>query len=145
MIGTMAMRTPTDTSTGTRWSRGPGVRKSRGPVCLVAATLAGITGLFAQSQPTTYRESVAGTLVSFEMVQVPGGAMQPSFYMSRTEVTWDLYDVYALGLDADAPRPAGIDAIGRPSNPYGAPDYGWGHAGYPAISIAREAADAYVA
>ncbi len=101
------------------------------------------TSVLAQSQPSTYRETIAGTLVSFEMVLVPGSATQPSFYMGRTEVTWDLYDVYALGLDADAPKPAGLDAIGRPSNPYGAPDYGWGHAGYAAISVTRHAAESF--
>jgi len=98
----------------------------------------------AQSPPTTYRETIPGTAVTFEMVLVPGaGAIEP-FYIGRTEVTWDMYDVFALALDE--PRPsAGADAFARPSKPYGAPDYGWGHAGYPAISIAREAADAFTA
>ena len=38
---------------------------------------------------------------------------------------------------------AGTDAVSRPSKPYGAPDYGWGHRGFPAISVARPAADAF--
>ena len=96
--------------------------------------------LSAQSQPTTYRESIPGTLVSFEMVLVPGGGTVPPLYWGKTEVTWDMYDVYALSLDAAAPRPKGVDAIARPSAPYGAPDYGWGHAGYAAISVTRQAA-----
>lgn len=125
-------------------SSGPGVQTSGGPaILLVAATLAAMTSLVAQSQPTTYRETIAGTLVSFDMVLVPGGPAQPSFYMGRTEVTWDLYDVYALGLDTDAPRPEGLDTVARPSNPYGAPDYGWGHAGYPVISVTRHAAESF--
>ena len=96
----------------------------------------------AQSPPTTYRETIPGTSVSFEMVLVPAGGPVEPFYIGRTEVTWDMYDVFALGLDE--PRPAGgADALARPSKPYGAPDYGWGHAGYPAISIAREAAEAF--
>jgi formylglycine-generating enzyme required for sulfatase activity len=33
--------------------------------------------------------------------------------------------------------------VARPSHPYGAPDYGCGHAGYPAISIARAGAEAF--
>ncbi|HEX6324294.1 MAG TPA: SUMF1/EgtB/PvdO family nonheme iron enzyme [Vicinamibacterales bacterium] len=98
----------------------------------------------APSPPTTYRETIAGTSISFEMVLVPGGAAVEPFHIGRTEVTWDVYDVFALGLDR--PRPAGgADAFARPSKPYGAPDYGWGHAGFPAISIAREAADAFTA
>jgi formylglycine-generating enzyme required for sulfatase activity len=94
------------------------------------------------SPPTTYRETIPGTLVSFEMARVPGGAGVAPFYLGRTEVTWDMYDVFALGLDEKTPAGA-ADAVARPSKPYGAPDYGWGHAGYPAISIAREAAEAF--
>ena len=100
--------------------------------------------------PQAYRESIPGTLVNFEMVPVPGGTVsvdgkdvkiQP-FLIGRTEVTWDLYDVFALGLDAG--KPGGeADAVARPSRPYAVPDYGWGHAGYPAISIARTGAEAF--
>src|SRR5688572_1411082 len=74
-----------------------------------------------------YRESIADTLVSFEMVLVADGLAKP-FYIGRTEVTWDMYDVFALGLDRPGDR-GGADAIARPSQPYGAPDEGWGHAG----------------
>jgi formylglycine-generating enzyme required for sulfatase activity len=88
-----------------------------------------------------YRESIPGTLVSFEMVLVPG---EPPLYVGRTEVTWDMYDVFALGLDTPA-KSDGADAIARPSQPYGAPDYGWGHAGYPVISVTRSAAEAFCA
>ncbi len=99
-------------------------------------------GQVLASPPTTYRETIAGTLVTFEMALVPGGDAVEPFYLGRTEVTWDLYDVFALGLDEKRPA-GGADAVARPSRPYGAPDYGWGHAGYPAISIAREAAGAF--
>ena len=76
------------------------------------------------------RETIAGTTVSFEMVLVPKGAVSVNgasetagpFYIGRTEVTWDMYDVFALGLDTPESRPAGSDGIARPSNPYGAPD-----------------------
>jgi formylglycine-generating enzyme required for sulfatase activity len=86
--------------------------------------------------------------VSFEMVRVPRGtvtidgkavSVEP-YSIGRTEVTWDMYDVFALGQDAPS---QGVDAVSRPSQPYGAPDYGWGHAGYAAISIARPAAEAF--
>ena len=101
-----------------------------------------------------YHEKIDGTLVSFEMLQVPGGEAEirrdgastvvkvESFYIGVTEVTWDLYDVFALELDKAADRGTS-DAIARPSNPYGAPDYGWGHAGFPAISLTRAAAEAF--
>ena len=94
----------------------------------------------APVRPSPYRESIAGTLVSFEMAFVPGSGTIKGFYIGRTEVTWDLYDLYALELD----RPSGTaDATARPSRPYGAPDRGWGHAGYPAISITRDGAEAF--
>lgn len=91
--------------------------------------------------PPLYRESIAGTLVSFEMVLVPA-SQTTSFYISRTEVTWDLYDVFMLGLDKPM-ETSGADAVARPSQPYGAPDEGWGHAGYPAIAVTRTAAEAF--
>lgn len=106
----------------------------------------------AARQAPNYQQSVPGSLVTFEMVLVPGGQVTMDgatvtvapFYMGRTEVTWDLYDVFALGVDGGAARDRGAaDATARPSNPYGAPDYGWGHQGYAAISIARPAADAF--
>ena len=64
------------------------------------------------------------------------------FHIGRTEVTWDMYDVFALGLDV-AKEKTSADAVARPSQPYGAPDYGWGHAGFPAISVTRDAAEAF--
>lgn len=93
-------------------------------------------------QLTPYVDSIPGTLVSFEMVPVPAGAGVAPFWISRTEVTWDAYDVFALGLDTAA-QTRDADAIARPSRPYGAPDYGFGHAGYPVISVTRQAAEAY--
>jgi formylglycine-generating enzyme required for sulfatase activity len=89
------------------------------------------------------------------MVPVPGGTVRVAgqkvevkpFFIGRTEVTWDLYDVFSLGLELpknDVPKGSGgADAIARPSQPYGSPDYGWGHAGYPVISVARQAAQAF--
>ena len=117
--------------------------------CGAAATLCAPIPARADDQAvaspsTTYRETIPGTLVTFEMVVVPGGKDVQPFLLGRTEVTWDMYDTFALALDEQRP-PAGADAVARPSKPYGAPDYGWGHAGYPAISIAREAAGAFSA
>jgi formylglycine-generating enzyme required for sulfatase activity len=124
---------------------------------LAAIALACVPSIAALRPATTqsarleaYRESISGTLVSFEMMPVPGGtvvldgkpiAVTP-FYIGRTEVTWDMYDVFALGLDVPKEK-RGADATARPSQPYGAPDYGWGHAGYPAISVTRAGAQAF--
>lgn len=102
-----------------------------------------------------YTDSIPGTLVTFEMVPVPGGISSLSdtagagqvivkpLWFGRTEVTWELYDAFALSPMTDAERPPGADAVARPTRPYGAPDYGWGHAGYPVISVASTAARAF--
>src|SRR5688572_30853361 len=84
------------------------------------------------------------------MVPVAGGSVTVAgttvkvepFMIGRTEVTWDMYDLFAEG-GSDVRGNTGSDASTRPSHPYGAPDYGWGHAGYPAISVTRQAAEAY--
>lgn len=101
-----------------------------------------------------YRDSIPGTLVTFEMVPVPGGTVAvegtggmrvetvQAFWIGRTELTWDAYDPFAFGPGSGGAR-GSAEAESRPSRPYGAPDYGFGHAGYPAISVAREAAVAY--
>jgi formylglycine-generating enzyme required for sulfatase activity len=119
---------------------------------LVAATLAIAISARQASPSKAYRESIPGTLVAFEMVPVPGGTVTiegkpvtvEPFDIGRTEVTWDMYDVFALGLDEPKGQ-ASADATARPSQPYGAPDYGWGHAGFAAISIAHPAAEAFCA
>lgn len=130
----------------------------------IAAAGAALTGLAALppvpaaqvASNARFHETISGTLVEFEMVRVPRGRVEvpgpggpawadvAAFHIGRTEVTWDMYDVFALGLDVVA-GDAGADAIARPSNPYGAPDYGWGHAGFPVMSVTRDAADAFCA
>lgn len=150
----------------------PGLRLPRshssGVLLLTTAVLwyaAAPAGVGAQTNPPTdaqagvpeiIRDSIPGTLVAFELVAVPGGTVvlpgvdgpdtvvvEP-FYMGRTEVTWDMYDVFWLGLDEpEDADPDGADAVARPSMPYSVPDYGWGHAGYAAINIAYPAAQAF--
>ena len=90
-------------------------------------------------------DSIAGTLVTWEMVQVPGdpGRGIRAFFIGRTELAWEVYDAFMLSRSS-ATEGAG-DAVARPSRPYGAPDYGWGHRGYATISVAREAAEAFCA
>lgn len=110
-----------------------------------------------QAPPARVTDSIPGTLVSFELVAVPGGTVTvpgadgartvtvPPFWIGRTEVTWDAYDAFALAPLDPAEARGAADAVARPTRPYGAPDYGYGHAGYPAISIARGGAEAFCA
>ena len=95
-----------------------------------------------------YTDSIPGTLVTWEMVPVPGGPAVVGdttlevapFWIARTELLWDAYDVFAF-LEPAAPM--GDDAVARPSRPYGAPDHGFGHRGYAALSMTRAAAEAF--
>ena len=97
--------------------------------------------LLAQNAP--YLDSIPGTLVRFEMMPVPGDR---PFWIGKTEVTWDEYDVWAFRLDlTPQERSSGVDATARPSRPYGAPDRGFGHHGYPALAMTYFAAQTYCA
>ncbi|MER3474985.1 MAG: hypothetical protein C4335_13395 [Armatimonadota bacterium] len=107
---------------------------------------------------TAYTETIPGTVVQFDMLPVPGGTytitdpktgkpkqvtIKP-FYIGKTEVTWDEFDVFVHRLDApETQKTGGADAISRPSKPYGAVDRGFGHKGYPAISMSYLAAQKY--
>jgi formylglycine-generating enzyme required for sulfatase activity len=129
------------------------------PLIRLCASLAFATNLLtprdspgAQEAPRPFVEKVAGTLVTFEMMPVPAGTVQRPgaaplavgpFWMMKTEVTWDLYDVYVFELDktaesAQAARAA--DAVSRPSKPYVLPGDAFGHAGYPALGMSLQAA-----
>ena len=89
-----------------------------------------------------YTDSIPKTLVTFEMVPVRAGAGVKAFWIGKTEVLWEAYDPFAFGPGSGGAR-GSQEAELRPSKPYGAPDYGWGHKGFPVISVAREAAEAY--
>lgn len=98
------------------------------------------------------RDSLPGMRLSWEMVLVPGGTVVlgtdtvhvESFLIGRTEVPWDLYDVFYLRLDVPRAMRDSVDARLRPSRPYGAPDRGYGHRGYPAISLTYGATTRFV-
>jgi formylglycine-generating enzyme required for sulfatase activity len=110
------------------------------------------TALAAQEPLAAFSDTLPGTRLAWEMVPVPGGRVTvpgrngdttvtvASFWIGRTEVTWQLYDVFYLRLDVPRAERATVDARSRPSKPYGAPDRGYGHRGWPAISLTHGAA-----
>ena len=75
------------------------------------------------------------------------------FWMGQAEVTWDEYDRFAFALGIKKPGSADhvqksegeniADAITRPTPPYADPTFGFGHDGYPAISMTHHAAMEY--
>lgn len=112
---------------------------------------AGVTGEeLGPGQP--FEETIDGTTVGFEMVYIPKGTIEVDdpdapgrkksvevgdFWMGKTEVTWDLYDIFVYGLDMQGQEMTNEDAFSRPSKPYITPDRGFGHAGYPALSMSH--------
>ena len=91
-----------------------------------------------------YVENVPGSLATFEMIPVPAPPGGKPFWIARTETTWDAFDVFAYGLDRGVEAKAAVvDAISRPSKPYGAPDRGFGHQGFPALAMTYLAAEQY--
>lgn len=97
------------------------------------------------SQPklVAYAQEIPVAAYKIEMLPIPGtadGKIKP-FYMSKTELGWEAFDVYIYRLDEEAgkaPKGAGADAITRPSKPYLPPDRGFGHEGYAAISMSHK-------
>lgn len=132
---------------------------------LVAGSLV-LTGLDVPTEPrghavledtlSAFTETIPDHLVSFDMVPVSGGTVDlqlgettetvevESFWISSTEVTWDLYDIFAYQLDLEEnERLKNADAVTRPSRPYQSPDYGYGHQGYAAICVTYHAAEKF--
>jgi formylglycine-generating enzyme required for sulfatase activity len=97
-----------------------------------------------------FKIDVPGTTLSLEMAPVPPGSSdrpveaEKGFWISRHEITWDLYDTFVYRLDqGGADDAAGADAITRPSKPYISMDRGYGHSSYPAISMSYHGAESF--
>lgn len=117
-------------------------------------TTAFILAALVSQEPAAFDQKVPGTAALLKMVPVPGGTVNSQgkdvevkpFFVSATEVTWDIYDVFVFRLDLNQTEQArGVDAKTRPSRPYGAPDHGFGHKGYPAIGPHSSSAVAFAA
>jgi formylglycine-generating enzyme required for sulfatase activity len=116
---------------------------------MFAAALAAAPDALAAQETGSdrYLESIAGTVVDFEMILVPpsegtaAGEVGP-FWLGATEVTWDLYDLFVFGTGA------GVDGaevgVSRPSRPYVLPGDAFGHSGNPALGMTFMAAEHFV-
>jgi formylglycine-generating enzyme required for sulfatase activity len=102
--------------------------------------------------PEVWTQQVPGHLVKFDMVKIPGGSVTidgkkvdvKPLSVGKTEVSWPLYDIWAFRLDlTQEQQAAGVELKTRPTKPYGAPDYGWGHVGYAAMSITYQSAERF--
>ena len=105
---------------------------------LVAAAL-----LALAPKPPQLTLPVKDTALSVELLPVVD-AGQVRVWIGRTEVRWELLDAFVYEK-ADAEQPAGADAVARPSKPYISMDRGFGHAGFPAISVNIDTAQQFCA
>lgn len=127
----------------------------------------------AESEMKIYKEPIEHTDAKFEMVPIPGGKFKMGspeseadrkddegpqhdveispFWMSKCEITWDVYDVWASDLDLFAreqtqAKPnkrdllADVFQVSQPTKPYMDMSFGMGKRGYPAICMTQHAA-----
>jgi formylglycine-generating enzyme required for sulfatase activity len=133
-----------------------------GGVGVLLALGASFTLARQTAPPESFEQRVPGATATLTMVRVPGASLEipdpvdpakrqhveiKPFFIASTETTWDLYDLFVFRLaDEGAPAPdKGEDAVTRPSKPYIPPDRGFGHAGYPAISMTYKGAEEFCA
>ena len=128
----------------------------------------------AEKEMQPYLEKVHGTDAKFEMLPIPGGeyligspekeegraadegpqrkVKLAPFWMGKTEVTWDEYDVWNHNLDIKkrkvlktvaTEQDLRSDTVTRPTKPYTDMTFGMGHDGFPAICMTQLAAKTY--
>ncbi len=105
------------------------------------------------SAPERERLEIPGTALAVDLVRIPAAAdgSSPAMLVSVTEIPWEVYDCFVYGLDEGAASSAttqgasGVkaDAVTRPTKPYISVDRGFGHAGWPAISMSFKGAKAF--
>lgn len=118
-----------------------------------------------------YAEPIEHTELRIDMVPIPGGTYQMGspeneagrgddegpqrtvtispFWMSKFEVTWDLYDVWGEQIDQarrqmlsikPTDRDTLVDGVSKPTEPYTDMSFGMGKGDYPAICMTQHAA-----
>lgn len=93
-----------------------------------------------------FAQEIPGSAFRFEMIAIPGDASKgiAPFWLGRTELTWEAFDAFVYGLDAESGAGnSAADAVSRPTKPYLPPDRGFGHEGYAAISMAHKNATSF--
>ncbi len=111
----------------------------------------------AQSLTKIIDQNIPGTSVKFQMVLIPNGNFKmgsvngptderpqrtvelDAFYMSSTEVTWDLYELFLYKdyevSQSKSPITAQVDAVTRPTKPYLDMTFGFGKQNHPALAM----------
>lgn len=126
-----------------------------------------------EAEMKPYVELIEQTEAKFELLPIPSGTFLmgtpededdheddegpqrevkiDAFWMSKTEIAWDVYDVWASDLDIfrrevmslkSSPRDkfADVFQVSQPTKPYTDMTFGMGKRGYPAICMTQHAA-----
>ena len=91
----------------------------------------------------TYTQPVPGTSLSITMMRVSCAEDSPPIWIARDEICWDHYDALVYQLDVPKDQTPEDGGVTRPTKPYLMADRGWGHAGYPALSVNHTGAEAF--
>jgi formylglycine-generating enzyme len=109
-------------------------------ICYVIALLLTVS-CTAPIEQKPINQAIEGTDITIKMMPVRTG--DGYFWISQTEVTWDLYDIFLQFINSPDNLHAGVDAVTGPTPAYASVDRGFGRTGYPAISMSAQAAKAF--
>ena len=107
--------------------------------------------------PTSYKQQIDGTKLSFDMQMIPAGEFMMGskkgnadeapvhkvkldpFWIGTHEVTWDIYEPFLYRdyetAHSSSPVPKNVDAVTRPTKPYLDMTFGMGKEGQPALAM----------
>ncbi|RYG21514.1 MAG: formylglycine-generating enzyme family protein [Chitinophagaceae bacterium] len=128
------------------------------PILILFFIVLGFQGK-AQDKFGAYTQKLDGTALSYEMKAIPGGSFlmgsktgsadeQPvhkvtldPFWMSKTEITWDVFELFLYKdyevSQSTKPIAAHVDAVTRPTKPYLDMTFGMGKQNYPALAMTQ--------
>jgi len=112
---------------------------------LVYLTMMAAAQTASTEPPAPYLQPVEGTALEIAMVPILAKDGQPQYWISRDEISWDLYDALVYRLDVPKGTSDADGGVTRPTKPYLMADRGWGHAGFPALSVSHRGAEAFCA
>jgi hypothetical protein len=86
---------------------------------------------------------VPGTTSKLVLAPVPAADGTGALLVATTEITWDMYDAFVFARERAEGELDPPDAYARPSKPYILMGRGFGHAGYPVISVSFRGASEF--
>ncbi|HWB20274.1 MAG TPA: formylglycine-generating enzyme family protein [Phycisphaerales bacterium] len=97
----------------------------------------------SSAQPFEVKIPASGSMLNMVPILVHTAEGTKHLWISQTEIPWEAFDPFVYHLDSEAMPDGSADAVSRPSKPYLPPDRGFGHEGFPALSMSFKNAQAY--